>query len=85
MAAAESEERTADAAGVRIVNGTTFTKDGEVWKPIDCPKDVRTTKIKVGEDAYFELLAAHREVGRILALGERVIFQLDGHWYETVS
>jgi Ca-activated chloride channel family protein len=85
MAAAESEERSPGAADVRIVNGTTFSKDGEVWKPIDCPKDVRTTKIKIGDDAYFKLLKTHREVGRILALGERVIFQLDGHWYETVS
>jgi len=85
MARADNEERSAASNAVRIVNGTSFTQENGVWRPVDCPKDVRTTKIKIGDDAYFQLLKTHREVGPILALGEHVIFQLDGHWYETVS
>jgi Ca-activated chloride channel family protein len=85
MARAESEERASDAVAVRIVNGKTFRREAEVWRQINCPKDVRTTKVKVGSDEYFELLAAHGELGPVLALGERVVFQVGGQWFETVS
>jgi len=32
----------------------------------------------------FALLAAHPELGAVLALGERVLFEADGRWYRTV-
>jgi Ca-activated chloride channel family protein len=84
MVAAETEEAMDAAAGVRVVSGHTFHRDGDMWKDADCPDNAKVIEIEVGSDAYFDLLAAHPEIGPVLALGEQVIFEAGGQWYQTV-
>jgi hypothetical protein len=82
--ASASSERDRDAAlGVRHVAGRTFHRVDGVWQEVGFTPGTATIATDMGSDAYFELLGQHPEVGPILSLGERVIFQIDGHWYET--
>jgi Ca-activated chloride channel family protein len=85
MAAAESEDPSGEPVNVRLVSGRAFRRDGKVWKPVDCPRDVQTQRVRVGSDEYFRLLSAHRELGPVLALGRRVIFEVEGAWFETTD
>ncbi len=82
MASAQTD---ADAGGqtLRKAAGRTFLKEGDVWKQTDCPADVKATKIRAGSAEYFDLIKAHPEIGQILALGERVVFEWEGIWYEV--
>ena len=82
MISAEAEPRDEDSP-VRIVSGQTFRRAGEVWTQHGYREDSRTRKILVGSDDYFALLRAHPRLGAVFALGARVIFEVDGTWYET--
>jgi len=79
-----SSERDRDAQlGVRHVAGRTFQREKGIWKEVGFTAGTSAMPIELGSDAYFELLGRHPELGPILSLGERVIFQVDGRWYET--
>ncbi len=72
----------------RRVGARTFHKSGERWIETGCPDPVRdgirdVHRVLFGSQEYFALLAEHPELARIFALGERVLFQIAGAWYET--
>jgi Ca-activated chloride channel family protein len=68
---------------IQAVNGKTFILQGGVWTDtIYEPDTMETVKVEFLSDDYFDLLAEHPEFGAYLALGERVIFVVDGVAYE---
>ncbi len=79
-----SAERDRDAQlGVRHVAGRTFQREQGAWQEVGFTAGTPTTPIELGSDAYFDLLGRHPELGPVLSLGARVIFQVDGRWFET--
>jgi Ca-activated chloride channel family protein len=82
MIAAEAESRD-EAGGVRIAAGRTFHRSGDRWTQHGHTADAPPHRITVGSEAYFALLRTHTWLGAVYALGERVIFEIDGVWYET--
>jgi Ca-activated chloride channel homolog len=83
LASAKSESKDARDASVRTVAGRAYRLADGVWRDVDCPGRVRAETIEIGSDAYFRLLQDHPELGAVLALGDRVVFQIEGRWYET--
>jgi Ca-activated chloride channel homolog len=83
LASAKTESKDARDASVKTVAGRAYRLAGGVWRDVDCPERVRAETIEIGSDAYFKLLQDHPELGAVLALGDRVIFQVEGRWYET--
>ena len=78
---------TSGKGGVRssvehVGGGTFYFVEGR-WIDVEYDGKAETRKVELFSDAYFDLIAKHPEVGRILALGERVVFRVDGVWYET--
>jgi Ca-activated chloride channel family protein len=72
------------AQQVRLVGDKAFVLRDGVWTDTSFdPSRMTTTRLAFGSDAFFELLAAHPELGRFFALGERVIVVVDGVAYET--
>ena len=71
---------------LKYVGDKTFFLQGTVW--IDSLYDaaaMTVTDIGFGSDVYFQLLTTRPEWGKYLALGERVIFVVDGEAYQIVS
>ena len=64
------------------VGSRTFYRDGETWVDSLVKQDTDKTKIELFSDAYFRLLDEHPEAGPYLALGEHVVFVLEGTAYE---
>jgi Ca-activated chloride channel family protein len=83
LASAKTERKDARDASVRSVAGRTYRLESGIWRDIDCPERVRAETIAIGSDAYFKLLQDHPELGAVLALGSRVVFQVEGRWFET--
>jgi Ca-activated chloride channel family protein len=85
LQAAEQAAAPASAEEVRAlrqVGDKTFLLSGGVW--IDTAFDSSTMAaeaVAFGGERYFTLLAAHPEIGRYLALGDRVTVLLDGQAY----
>lgn len=70
---------------VQNVNSKTFILQDMVWNDTTFdPDNMTTNKIEFLSDAYFELLEEHPEAADYLALGDHVIFVLDGVAYEIV-
>ena len=72
-------------AARRAVGTRTFVLRSGWWidtgfVPDDFPEAERVT-VTTLSDEYFELLAAHPELARCAALGERVVVVLDGTYY----
>ncbi|NJL94097.1 MAG: VWA domain-containing protein [Anaerolineae bacterium] len=70
---------------LQVVGDRTFILREGVW--IDTtfnPDQMAVTEIAFLSDAYFDLLAENPEIGGYLALGQRVIFVIDGQAYEIV-
>ncbi|GMU22879.1 MAG: hypothetical protein AMXMBFR13_29630 [Phycisphaerae bacterium] len=67
---------------IQIVGDKTFYFDGQRW--IDSAFDAKsdTIKVKAFSDEYFQLLKDTPELGKYLALGEKVIVVLGGKVYE---
>lgn len=71
---------------IQVVGGKTFLQIDGVWTDTTFEPDTMTTeKVAFLSDAYFDLLAAHADIGRYLALGERVIVVIDGTAYEVTA
>lgn len=67
---------------VRQVGAKTFLLQGDVW--LDTAFDssrMQAEAIAFGSDRYFQLLARHADIGRYLALGDRLVVVLDGQAY----
>ncbi len=71
---------------MRIASGRTFVLSGGVWTDtaFDPEKDT-LKKIAFLSDQYFELAAARPDMAPILALGQKVIFSLDGEMVEITA
>jgi Ca-activated chloride channel family protein len=78
-------ERDGEAA-VRVIGSRAFVERGGVWiETTFDPSLMTATPIMFASDAYFALLDAHPEMSAAFALGERVIAQAGGTWYEVTS
>jgi Ca-activated chloride channel family protein len=81
-AGGSQREGAAGGAAVRTVRhagAKTFVLKRGVWIDTDFnPETMTTERIGFGSEAYFDLLAARPTWGDYLALGERVIFVVDG-------
>lgn len=83
----EADAGAGDAnAPVQQIDDKAFILRNGVWSDttFDAGK-MTTTKIQFGSAAYFDLLAQHPEYAKYLALGERVIFVVEGVVYEIVG
>ncbi len=78
-------EDGASRAAVEHVGGQTYYLVEGRWIDGEYDGKAETRKVELYSDAYFDLMAKHAEVGKVLALGERVVFRVDGVWYETRS
>jgi hypothetical protein len=81
MASADAEPEE-ESGGVRIAAGRTFLREAGRWVQHGYPRDAETQRITAGSEAYFALLARDPRLGPVFALGARVVFELDGRWYE---
>ncbi len=73
-------------AQLKYVGAKTFFLQAGIW--IDSQYEgssMSTIEIGFGSAVYYELLAARPEWGKYLALGEQVIFVVDGEAYQIVS
>ncbi len=71
---------------LKYVEDKTFLYREGIW--IDSlfdPGRMQTVPIGFGSEAYFELINMQPTLGKILALGDRVIFVISGKAYEIVS
>jgi len=68
---------------VKQVGSRTFYFVEDRWIDAEYDSKGETRKIELFSDAYFDLIAKHPEVAKILALGERVVFRIGETWYET--
>ncbi len=70
---------------LKYVGDKTFFLQGEIW--IDSLYDavaITVTDIGFGSDVYYQLLTTRPEWGKYFALGEQVIFVVDGEAYQIV-
>ncbi len=70
---------------LKYVGDKTFFLQGEIW--IDSQYEASSmpvTEIGFGSEVYYELLTARPSWGKYLALGEQVIFVVDGEAYQIV-
>jgi len=75
----------ADRPAINYVANRTFLYQEGVW--IDSqfdPESMEVIKISFGSDVYFDLLSTQPSLGKILALGEQVIFVYNSSAYEIV-
>ena len=75
-----------DQPAVKYVADKTFHYREGIW--IDSqykPESMELTKISFGSEVYFELIAAQPSLGKVLSLGDQVIFVLNGSAYEIVQ
>lgn len=73
-----------DDAAVRVVDARRFIlKDGE-WIESTVTDDMEVVEVEFLGEAYFALIDQHPEIARVMALGERVTFALDGRAYRVV-
>ena len=70
---------------VRVVGAKTFFFDGDTWIDGEYDEAMEVTEVEFLTEAYFEFAADHPEAAPYLALGERVIFVLDGRAYRISS
>lgn len=82
LGALEDSDRVADSGGSRrVVAGRTFELRGGIWRQSDASSSA-DERVEYLSDAYFALLRRHPELRDVLALGERVVFVLNGRTYE---
>lgn len=75
LAAAEAPQAE---QGVKEVAGRVFILSDWVWKESTYQEDGEALDIEYLSEAYFQVLAEFPELAPVLALGEEVIFQLNG-------
>ena len=68
----------------RRADGRGFERVGGVWVESSIAGRSADERITYMSDEYFELLRAHPELREVLALGERVRFELRGRVIEIV-
>ncbi|HGY55636.1 MAG TPA: VWA domain-containing protein [Caldithrix abyssi] len=84
VASAEREQEM--LITMRRINGKTFYLKNGVWTEQGLPQPQRIDKkLTFLSDAYFAFLAQNPQAGKILALGEKVIFNWKGKVYEIAA
>jgi Ca-activated chloride channel family protein len=76
MLDAEGRERRVEKLS-QIGDRTFFNKNG-LWVDSEYEGKTEPVKVKIFSDAYFQLLSEVPQVGRYMALGDKVIFLLNG-------
>ncbi len=67
------------------VGTRTFYRISDRWVDGAFDKQkMKTTKVELFTEAYFDLIRKHPELGRCFALGERIVVVVDGAAYETI-
>jgi len=78
-------EREVTGAALRVIDGRTFRKTGDVWTEVIESKDpskppkLTTLKIKYLSDAYFDLLNRRPDLKKVFAMGEQVQFRVNDY------
>jgi Ca-activated chloride channel family protein len=73
-----------DMPEIQYVEDKTFLKQNGVWiDTVYDPGTMDTKKIQFGSGVYFELLGTRPSWGRFMALGDHVIFVVEGTAYEV--
>jgi Ca-activated chloride channel family protein len=70
---------------MRYIGSRTFYRDGEKWVDSRYKKELQTTMVKAFSKEYFELVAAHPDLGKCFALGTKVIVVIGDKAYETTE
>jgi len=85
--AAKTKDDRTRKIGARLsmkrIGGRTFYLLEGRWVESGFDEKAAVHKIELFSKAYFDLLAKHPKLAKVLALGQRVVFRLDGKWYET--
>ncbi|MEZ4503883.1 MAG: VWA domain-containing protein [Dehalococcoidia bacterium] len=71
------------ATTVRRIGAHSFYLVDGRWTQ-DGYEDERATEVAVGSEAFADLVALDPEVAAAAALGERVLLEVDGDWFEVV-
>lgn len=80
----EADSAATDTTGqVKQIGDKAFILRNGVWTDtsFDSSK-MTTTKVQFGSDAYFSLLGQHPDWAKFVALGQKVIFVVDGNAFE---
>ncbi len=82
----ESERVGGEKTGRTFIAGRTFALKSGVWVQdgVAAKKGAKTIKVEEHSTRYFELLRKHRDLRKVLGLGNRVIVEIDGRVYEFV-
>ena len=76
------KEKGMPALSAKTAGGHTFKFRGGVWYQKHY-RDQDTIVLEPGSEKLRDLLARHPPLAEILALGERVVFRLEGKWYRV--
>jgi len=73
------------SASAKVVGEKTFVQRDDAWIDSRYQEGMDITKIGFGSDNYYELLGQRPDWGPYFALGEHVIFVVDGQAYEVAE
>jgi Ca-activated chloride channel family protein len=85
MADAAPTPEAESADRLKVVGDKTFLTREDTWIDTAYDEDMSSTKIGFGSDEYFEVLDQRPDWGPYFALGEDVIFVVDGRAYEVTA
>jgi len=83
----KESDRLGDETGVsrRYVGGRTFVYANGVWTQDGvATKGKKVIEVEAYSTKYFELMRKHRELRKVVGLGETIVFELDGRIYKIV-
>ena len=92
--AVESAEKMKDKKGIdravgpelltiKQVGERTFFFEDDAWIDSEYVEGTKTIKIDFNSDKYWDFTVENLEVGKILSLGKKVLFEFEGQWYQT--
>jgi Ca-activated chloride channel family protein len=85
MSENKSGQQFEDSAIKYVADKTFIFQDG-VWIDSEFdPSENKPIKIGFGSEAYFDLLSRYSSLGKILSLGDQVIFIINGDVYEIIT
>ncbi len=81
----DEAQRVKLPGGIKRIGSRTFQLAGGKWVETTFKPGTKTTELQYGSEKYFELLTKHTDLGKVFALGKKVIFKLDRKWYEITE
>ncbi len=73
------------SASAKVVGEKTFIRRDDAWIDSRYQEGMDVTRIGFGSDNYYQLLGQRPDWGSYFALGEHVIFLVDGQAYEVIE